>query len=519
MYIYKKMLHISLIFFMAFFLVACGGDNSEKTPTLPENTSPPVIVLNGSSPITLNIGEPFVDLGAVAYDKEDGNLTSKIVTTGRVDTSKVGSYKITYKVTDSGGLSATIDRIVNVYSSDKTPPVITLKPYRCNENNWTISKYDTYVEPSATAQDDVDSDISSKITISGNVDTSISAVYILTYNVTDSAGNAAIPKSREIRVAKAVVRKTNQNITYDENGNTPADNCSLRDDAFYQMGIKSRFTRNSTSNTVKDEINGLNWQDDSDANVSTNKLIDANGGVGVDWDEADAYCKKKLSPDGRLPTAEELLIMFDKSTYNMAFYGVFHNQTPYVGSSGEHVYWASERSAWDNSKVWGVKAEDGRDYIGIDHASNLRYIRCISGTNTIVTNFTRNNDTVIDHRTGLEWQDDGKAPDSSWEVAIAYCEGLHLNGHSDWRMPNIDELYSIVNRATSPANYVEFQNIDGTSVKYWSSSSVIEYKGSAWAIRFNQGSDTWAIKGVNSQNPSPGTYAPRKIMCVRSYIP
>ena len=39
--------------------------------------------------------------GVTAYDKEDGDLTGKILVKGTVDTTKVGTYKLVYSVTDS----------------------------------------------------------------------------------------------------------------------------------------------------------------------------------------------------------------------------------------------------------------------------------------------------------------------------------------------------------------------------------------------------------------------------------
>jgi Protein of unknown function (DUF1566) len=49
-----------------------------------------------------------------------------------------------------------------------------------------------------------------------------------------------------------------------------------------------------------------------------------------------------------------------------------------------------------------------------------------------------------DPATGLTWQ--GGSVDSvyTWEDAIAYCDGLENNGHSDWHLPTISELRTLV---------------------------------------------------------------------------
>ena len=53
-------------------------------------------------------------------------------------------------------------------------------------------------------------------------------------------------------------------------------------------------------------------------------------------------------------------------------------------------------------------------------------------------------ETVTDHKTGLIWQrtDDGQARD--WDAAIQYCADLGLVGKTDWRLPSIDQLLTIL---------------------------------------------------------------------------
>ncbi len=72
------------------------------------------------------LGAVYVDTGATASDPEDGNITPSIVTVNPVNTSIVGSYTITYNVTDSSANSApTVIRTVIVAAG--SVPSITLK--------------------------------------------------------------------------------------------------------------------------------------------------------------------------------------------------------------------------------------------------------------------------------------------------------------------------------------------------------------------------------------------------------
>lgn len=70
---------------------------------------------------------------------------------------------------------------------DTVAPVITLN----GDASMTVYQNSTFTDPGATAQDDEDGDLTSSITVSGNVDTSALGLYILTYSVEDAAGNVA----------------------------------------------------------------------------------------------------------------------------------------------------------------------------------------------------------------------------------------------------------------------------------------------------------------------------------------
>jgi hypothetical protein len=80
------------------------------------DTTPPVIVILGSNPAIITVGS-YVDAGATASDNLDGNITVSIVATSSVNSSAIGSYNVTYDVTDSSGNSAQAVRIVNIVAA------------------------------------------------------------------------------------------------------------------------------------------------------------------------------------------------------------------------------------------------------------------------------------------------------------------------------------------------------------------------------------------------------------------
>jgi len=76
-----------------------------RTVNVVTNTAP-VITLIGSSSVSVIQNDEYIDEGATAFDAQEGDLTG-IAIINPVNTSIVGTYEVTYDVTDVGGLSAT----------------------------------------------------------------------------------------------------------------------------------------------------------------------------------------------------------------------------------------------------------------------------------------------------------------------------------------------------------------------------------------------------------------------------
>lgn len=116
-----------------------------------------------------------------------------------------------------------------------------------------------------------------------------------------------------------------------------------------------------------------------------------------------------------------------------------------------------------------------------------------------------NGDIVtIDNVTGLMWASDSNGAGcfngqtATWTEAITYCNDLDFAGYSDWRLPNIRELKSLVDYgAESPAiNEVYFPNMPG-DIEFWSSTTYETYNENAWAIQFRSGKGVDYLKFKN----------------------
>ncbi|MCJ7828831.1 MAG: DUF1566 domain-containing protein [Dehalococcoidia bacterium] len=126
---------------------------------------------------------------------------------------------------------------------------------------------------------------------------------------------------------------------------------------------------------------------------------------------------------------------------------------------------------------------------------------------TVANNRTRfiaktigGDDVVIDRATSLIWAADGTAAGCNngstitWSNAIIYAEGLTFAGFSDWRVPNIRELMSIL-------DYNEYmptiQDPPFTHTKsniYWSSTTSKNNDLVVWYVNFLEGIITTTAK-------------------------
>ncbi|MBC2002172.1 DUF5011 domain-containing protein [Listeria booriae] len=177
-------------YYVTYSVSDAAGNVATKTITVTVNEAPDTIkpVITASNK-TLTVGDSFdPKAGVTASDNKDGNITSKIaVTSNNVDTTKAGTYSVTYSVTDAAGNVGTKTITVTVNEApDTTKPVITA-------SNKTLTVGDSF-DPKAgvSASDDTDGNITSKVVVtSNNVDTSKAGAYTVSYSVTDAAGNMA----------------------------------------------------------------------------------------------------------------------------------------------------------------------------------------------------------------------------------------------------------------------------------------------------------------------------------------
>jgi N-acetylneuraminic acid mutarotase len=312
--------------------------------------------------------------------------------------------------------------------------------------------------------------------------------------------------------------KTGQKTCYDELGNgIPC--AGTGQDGEIQAGVawpSPRFTvgTGAEADCVTDNLTGLIWAKNGNLPNGTRT-----------WQEALDYVASMNSGAGLcgyhdwyLPNRKEISSLIDYSKFDTAL--------P-VGDSFENVqlyfYWSSSTYSGSTDNAWVVNISYG--YVNYNPKTDNRYVWPVragqsdgvislpaTGQTTSYAvgddgdlergvawpnpRYTVNSDCVNDNLTGLIWAKNGNLPNGTrtWQGALDYIISLNagsgLCGYNDWRLPNTNEIESLLN--TEMANTATWLNGEGftnvQSYHYWSSSTYASITSDAWNVYIHNGS-------------------------------
>ncbi len=292
-------------------------------------------------------------------------------------------------------------------------------------------------------------------------------------------------------------------------------------DATPVFGEDSDYTINAPSftdrgdGTILDNVTGLVWQKTDSGEMT--------------WEAALRSAPATLGgfTDWRLPTAQE---SFSLLNYNSALaLDPVYFASNAAGAPG--YFWTSDLYSGDNARAWATSAAGGlapqlkTDTLSAGGTQRIhaRYVR--GAAPSLGHNYLNNHDgTITDLDTGLMWAQAPSAP-LAWSDSLTYAETLVLAGYSDWRVPNVKELQSLVDIARASAtkatdavaslNRTLFPAIAASAC--WSATSVrASVPTQAWVVEF--GLDTIANATRSFQGTvSFAPYATRyPVLVVRS---
>lgn len=160
----------------------------------------PSITLNGQNPDTLDVFMTYMDPGVTALDFNNNPLTA--VVTGFIDSSMVGTYTLTYTVTDVNGRSSSITRDVVVV--DNVLPTATL----VGADTVTVEVFATYNDPGIDISDNYCTN--NNFYTAGTFDNTTLGFKTLTYTFEDCNGNqSSIDRVIEVVDTEAPVIELN----------------------------------------------------------------------------------------------------------------------------------------------------------------------------------------------------------------------------------------------------------------------------------------------------------------------
>lgn len=198
--------------------------------------------------------------------------------------------------------------------------------------------------------------------------------------------------------------------------------------------------------------------------------------------------------DWRLPTAEELQSILD--------YSVASPEPPFDALWFPHTvhnyFWSTSSVVGDSDYAWIVDFHDGS--VIDDFRSFSGHVRLVrAGKQRIPNRYTASvvSLRIKDNQTGLIWRRcaegmvysggicTGKARRFTHEEALLLVDAQAINSGTAWRLPNIKELASIVDRSrVNPA--IDLEAFPGTPASsFWSASSLSQY--TAWGVGFGNG--------------------------------
>ena len=323
---------------------------------------------------------------------------------------------------------------------------------------------------------------------------------VINYLDVDTKGYFSLNKSDLILKGKIIDGSelhTGINKCYEGNNETIQD-CSTSDSEGQDGnidGVSKEFTI-LNNNIIKDDHTKLLWTTNETDRINLSQAI--------------SYCSDLEQggfSDWRLPNVFEAVTVLDLS------------KTESIAPEGSWVndrYWTSTNET--SNHYWFLEISDGRfNLTRTSNSAELKRVVCVRGEmkELILDDYPHKfikaeDNTIIDRNTGFIWQKSFSEDNLTWNESIKYCSNLVLcedktyqgnqtqtstcTGssikYSDWRLPNIFELVTLIdfesptylNEIFDSIEYIDIYD----SIEFWSSSTIIKRGSEGRLLRMNE---------------------------------
>ncbi len=271
---------------------------------------------------------------------------------------------------------------------------------------------------------------------------------------------------------------------------------------------------------VVDQITGLEWRRCSAGQTWSGSSCAGTADL-LSYADANAACGGGYGgqTDWRLADVTELASLVDYST---AYPGPVLDSVSFPGTYPGSYWTSTEPPKSGGAVAWQVNFYNGTVDINLtrDSTNNHARVRCVRGGQPAAPpvrfdNTVGDGSTVLDNWSGLEWVRcangqtwsgttcTGAAAEVSWGGIQTACDGT-FSGHSDWRVPTVVEIASLVNFCGADAAEHSAQFPETTAAFHWSSTVFPDYDAKLWMVDFNYG---WTEPGMDASTA--------RVRCVR----
>ncbi len=238
-----------------------------------KDKTPPVLTLNGSDTVRVEVYSSYTEDGAKAMDNKDGNITNAIVIKGKVNTSVLGTYILTYTVNDVSGNNSTKIRVVIVRDTEK--PVINNTDADVN-GVVKVQILSIFIDRTRVTDNYDNMDYKLMVTngpgVLDGVDNRFQGTYPMVYNATDVSGNKAITQTYKYVVddyiGPVVNLNTSDTVIWPVNKAYTSVQASVSDNFYTNSQVS--LTRTSNVNPFK---LGLYWDEYTATDGSGNVTV------------------------------------------------------------------------------------------------------------------------------------------------------------------------------------------------------------------------------------------------------
>ncbi|MCP5502809.1 MAG: DUF1566 domain-containing protein [Leptospiraceae bacterium] len=242
-------------------------------------------------------------------------------------------------------------------------------------------------------------------------------------------------------------------------------------------------------------VSNLTWANaTSDATNGCSALNSANGGNG--------YAGIKT---WRLPTASEVNTIIDLGKTPAPQIDI--NSFPATVSGS---YWSSTTNGTNTGQA--VVFSFANSQVTFSGKTGTNYVRCVSGYSKDESkSFSDKGDgTIEDKATGLIWQKcginlnatncSGTLSTTTWSGALTYCNSTLTLAGRTWRVPNRNEMQSIVDFSKSSSPFIDITMFPVNGYDYWTSSTDMLNTSLGWQWTISNGSSFAYYKTSTDRN-------------------